>query len=52
MQHGHPLTTKSHEAKHLKEDADLFDWELTAADMSELDAATNPPGKPSFFCTK
>ena len=51
-QHGHPLTTKSHNPVHLAEDADLFGWSLTAADMTALDAATAPPGTPSFFCKK
>jgi diketogulonate reductase-like aldo/keto reductase len=43
-------------AAYLKEDLDVFDWELTAAEMTELDAATKPKGqqdgRPSWGCAK
>lgn len=51
-QHGHPLTTKSSNPVHLAEDIDLFDWELTADEMTQLDAETTPKGSPSFMCSK
>ena len=50
-QHGHSLTTKSSNPSHLAQDIDIFDWELSSDEMSQLDAATKPSGHPSFMCT-
>lgn len=51
-QNGVALTTKSSSFEHLKEDLDIFDWSLTEEEMSKLNAATQPAGKPSFMCDK
>jgi len=50
-QHGVTLTTKSGNPTHLSQDLDIFNWSLTAAEMTKLDAITSPAGKPSFACT-
>jgi hypothetical protein len=34
----------------MAEDIDLFGWELTAAEMKQLNEATTPSGTPSFMC--
>ncbi|CAE8620209.1 unnamed protein product [Polarella glacialis] len=48
---GIPAVTKSANAKHLKEDLDLWSWELTAAEKEALDNHRNPAGSPSFACS-
>lgn len=40
--HGSPVIPKTSNGQHLAQDMDLFGWELTAAEMSRLDAATKP----------
>jgi len=47
-----PLVTKASNPKYLAQDIDLFDFELSAADMKALTSATKPSGNPSFFCAK
>ena len=49
-QHGVAVTTKSSNPAHIKQDLDLFSWELSADEMSRADAATSPHGSPSFMC--
>ena len=34
----------------IKEDFDLWGWELTSAEVAELNAATKPANNPSFMC--
>jgi 2,5-diketo-D-gluconate reductase A len=50
-QRGHALTTKSSNPKHLAQDIDIFDWQLSSDELTQLDAATKPSGNPSFMCT-
>ncbi|CAE8728597.1 unnamed protein product [Polarella glacialis] len=53
LSHNVTLTTKSGDPKHLAEDIDLFDWELTAAEVAALDAdqfAHSEYDTPSFMC--
>jgi len=52
VQQNVPLVTKASNPEYLAEDIDLFDFELSSADMTSLDAATKPKGNPSFFCHK
>lgn len=49
--HGVAVTTKSSSPVHLAEDLDLFDWQLTPAEMAKADASSAPKGKPSFACS-
>lgn len=42
VQQGIPVIPKSDSAAHLKENMDIFDFNLTAAEMTELTAATTP----------
>uniref|UniRef100_A0A7S2GWC9 NADP-dependent oxidoreductase domain-containing protein n=1 Tax=Haptolina brevifila TaxID=156173 RepID=A0A7S2GWC9_9EUKA len=51
-QNGLAVTTKSGNAAHLADDADLFSWSLTEKEMATTDAANTPSGQPSFICTK
>jgi len=51
IQKGVPLVTKASNPAYLAEDIDLFDFDLTAAEMALLDASNTPKGKPSFFCS-
>eukprot|EP00930_Biecheleria_cincta_P004429 TRINITY_DN105342_c0_g1_i1.p1 TRINITY_DN105342_c0_g1~~TRINITY_DN105342_c0_g1_i1.p1 ORF type:complete len:339 (-),score=40.27 TRINITY_DN105342_c0_g1_i1:118-1095(-) len=48
---GAVLTTKSNSSVHLAEDVDLFSWNLTAADMSQLDDYAHGTDVPSWACT-
>lgn len=51
LSHNATLTTKSSNPKHLAEDIDLFDWELTAAEMAAMDADRFAQyDTPSFLC--
>ena len=50
--HGVPLSTKSTSAKHLTADLDIFDWDVTPSEMTQLDTAVKPAGKYSFMCTE
>jgi len=52
VQHGWAVTTKSSNPAYLADDIDIFDWQLSSAEMAQLDAATTPAGKPSFMCDK
>jgi len=49
-QRGVPLITRSLKSSHLEADLDIFDWNLTAADVEKLDAATEPYAPPCLFC--
>ena len=49
-QNGVAVTTKATKQLYLEEDIDLFDWELTADEMTKTNAATSPAGTPSFMC--
>jgi diketogulonate reductase-like aldo/keto reductase len=48
---GLPLATKADKAEYLKEDIDLFSWNLTSTDTAKLSAMTTPAGLPSWACT-
>eukprot|EP00927_Polykrikos_kofoidii_P050410 TRINITY_DN44328_c0_g1_i1.p1 TRINITY_DN44328_c0_g1~~TRINITY_DN44328_c0_g1_i1.p1 ORF type:complete len:348 (+),score=44.04 TRINITY_DN44328_c0_g1_i1:45-1088(+) len=53
LSHNVTLTTKSANLEHLAEDIDLFDWELTPAQMAALDSdasARSEYDTPSFSC--
>ena len=50
VRHGVPVSTKSTSAKHLSEDLDIFEWDVTDAELDELDTASSPAGHPSFMC--
>jgi len=50
-QHGVAVTTKSSNIDHLRDDLDIFGWELSADEMSTADASSTPHGKPSFMCS-
>lgn len=43
VQHGSPVVPKSGNRQHIRNDLDLFGFELTDAEMKRLDAATSPP---------
>merc|ERR1712039_120296 len=45
------LTTKTTKTSHMVEDLGIFSFKLDADDTKELDAATSPPGKPSWGCS-
>jgi diketogulonate reductase-like aldo/keto reductase len=45
-----PLVTKADRADFLEQDIDLFDWQLSPNEVSQLDAAKSPAGLPSFMC--
>eukprot|EP00316_Scyphosphaera_apsteinii_P024186 CAMPEP_0119322196 /NCGR_PEP_ID=MMETSP1333-20130426/57520_1 /TAXON_ID=418940 /ORGANISM="Scyphosphaera apsteinii, Strain RCC1455" /LENGTH=318 /DNA_ID=CAMNT_0007329359 /DNA_START=11 /DNA_END=967 /DNA_ORIENTATION=- len=49
-QHGVAVTTKSGKMSHLQEDADIFNFMLTAEEMANADKSKTPKGKPSFMC--
>ena len=51
IQSGVPLVTKSDSLIHLADDIDLFSWELSDEEMTELYQAKTPAGEPSFRCT-
>jgi len=53
LSHNVTLTTKSGDPKHLAEDIDLFDWELTPAEVAALDDdrfSRSEYDTPSFLC--
>jgi len=51
LNNGVAVAVKSSSKDHLKQDLDLFDFELDAQDMAELDAANFAASDtPSFFC--
>ena len=50
--HGVPVSTKSTSAAHLKSDLDIFDWDVSDAELKTLDEATKPKGHYSFKCTE
>lgn len=43
VQQGIPVIPKSNDPVHLAQNIDLFDWQLSAAEMVSLTAATSPP---------
>lgn len=51
VQQGHALAFKADTTEYLEEDIDLFSFNLTAAELSQLSAATSPPGNPSWSCS-
>jgi diketogulonate reductase-like aldo/keto reductase len=52
IEHGVALTTKTTKQSHMEEDLAIFDDALADDERSQLDAATQPAGKPSWACTK
>lgn len=51
LEHVPSLAVKAANPKYLAEDIDILTWNLTAAEVQELDAAQAPAGTPSFMCT-
>ena len=52
IQQGIPVIPKTHKVEYMKQNVDLFDWELSDIDMAALNAATSPavagdPGPPA-----
>jgi len=48
---GIPATTKSTNPRHLAEDLELWDFELTSEETVRLNAMKKPSGSPSFACS-
>jgi len=48
---GHALAFKADTTEYIAEDIDLFSWNLTASEMSQLTAATSPASNPSWSCS-
>ena len=44
---GIPVIPKTHRADYMLENVDLFDWELTADEMTRLTSATSPQTGPT-----
>jgi len=51
IENGVPFSTKTTKESHMKEDLDIFGFQLVDAEKSQLDNATSPSGKPSFACS-
>jgi 2,5-diketo-D-gluconate reductase A len=51
-QRGVAVVTRATDPRYLAEDVDIFGWNLTAADLAALDAATEPAAKACLFCSK
>lgn len=51
VEKGLPIATKADKTEYLKEDIDMFSWNLTKADNTALSAMTTPAGVPSWACT-
>lgn len=51
VQNGWAVSTKADSAEYLAEDLDVFSWNISAADMATLNAATTPANNPSWACT-
>jgi len=52
-QHQVSILTMSSNPEHLREDLDLFSWQLSAHEMDKLDNGPYfDPGPPSFLCTE
>jgi diketogulonate reductase-like aldo/keto reductase len=52
QENGVSLSTKTTKQSHMEQDLDIFNFELTAEEKQQLDAATSPSDRPSFTCTK
>jgi len=50
QEHGVSLTTKTTKESHMRDDLDVFSFELAAAEKGQLDSASAPAGTPSFMC--
>jgi len=51
IENGVPLTTKTTKQSHMEEDLAIFADALADEEKSQLDAATQPAGKPSWACS-
>lgn len=51
VQLGYAVATKADSSAYLKEDFDIFAWNMTDAQQASLSAATDPAGRPSWACT-
>jgi diketogulonate reductase-like aldo/keto reductase len=49
---GIPLATKADSVDYLKEDIDLFDWNITKTESDMLSQKESPAGVPSWACTE
>jgi len=49
-ENGVSLTTKTTKEQHMREDLDVFNFQLEADEKQKLDSAASPAGKPSFKC--
>mmetsp|Transcript_39293 Transcript_39293/g.77290 ORF Transcript_39293/g.77290 Transcript_39293/m.77290 type:complete len:319 (+) Transcript_39293:30-986(+) len=52
VQQGHTLAAKSENPTYLKEDIDIFDWDLSEADMATLTGQTQPAEPASWGCSQ
>merc|ERR1712070_1147946 len=52
QENGVSLSTKTTKQSHMEQDLDIFNFQLTADEKQQLDAATSPSDRPSFTCTK
>lgn len=51
LQKGHAVVTKADKAEYLEQDMDVYSWNLTAAELAELDALPcNRTGWPMGYC--
>lgn len=48
---GYAVAFKADSTEYLSEDIDLFAWNLTASEMTQLTAATTPASNPSWSCS-
>lgn len=46
-----PFSTKTTSVSHMKEDLDMFSFDMSKDALKALDAATSPTGTPSFMCS-
>jgi len=49
VEHGIPLATSTSSEKHLRQDLEVFEFNLEDADMQQLDAATTPAAEPNNY---
>ena len=50
LQQGHTLTTSTESEAHMKANLDVYDWQLSHADMATLNQLATSPDDPSIMC--